>query len=62
MKRRTAGIAVVGGVRRATLVVLVALVLVILLALGCTSDQRASNQRTSDQRASNQRTSVELLR
>jgi hypothetical protein len=49
MKRRTAGIAVVGGVRRATLVVLVALVLVILLALGCTSDQRASNQRTSEE-------------
>src|SRR3712207_6693417 len=47
MKRRTARIAVVGGGRRATLVVLVALVLVILLALGCTSDQRASNQRTS---------------
>ena len=44
---------------RATLVVLVALVLVLLFALGCTSDQRASEQRASEQRASNQRTSVE---
>jgi len=42
-ERRAAGNAVaVAGVRRALLVVLVALVLVILLALGCTSEQRPS--------------------
>jgi hypothetical protein len=38
---------VVAGVRRATLVVLVTLVLVILFALGCTSDQRPSVEAPS---------------